>query len=591
MTQSPDYKRAMGSSNRASLDAHPNTPQSAPQPTDIPNSAQPQAHQDPPLIEACFTHFYAPFPRAPRKKEVLDTFIELLTWSPQPKKPVVQEYEPPLLDGLKSFLHFLIQSIHPSHIPTPLGHPVQSDLMPKNQSIMNPDLQAFLAGRLLLLNECQAFTLQELKQHTLDGQIHVLPGITHENGGPFCQRCANQTPHRFAEHQCARCGQVCLYCRECLEMGQVRECSILLKWVGQPPETVRINVECQWAGTLTPEQHVLSDHLLNAVHQKEDFLVWAVCGAGKTEVLFKTIQALIQAKKRVAIAAPRTDVILELDERMARVFPDVPRVALYADTPTPYQATPFVLTTLHQLRRFDRAFDLIIIDEVDAFPFHGNQSLDHVLKRALKSNGSRVFVTATPTRSMKSAYLKGRLNGGHLPIRFHRAPLPEPTFRWVGNWRDHLKKNQLPPTLYRWLAKVLQTERRVFVFVPEIQLVDRLTSLLKSKGMSAEGSHSEDPNRREKVLAFREGRHSIMVTTTILERGVTIPFADVAVLGAETALYDERALVQMAGRSGRDARNPTGEVIFFHHGKTLDMLKARAHIRFMNQEAARLEEN
>ena len=55
---------------------------------------------------------------------------------------------------------------------------------------------------------------------------------------------------------------------------------------------------------------------------------------------------------------------------------------------------------------------------------------------------------------------------------------------------------------------------------------------------------------------------SLLVTTTILERGVTISNVAVAVLGAENPVFDEAALVQISGRVGRDRKFPEGEICF-----------------------------
>lgn len=59
--------------------------------------------------------------------------------------------------------------------------------------------------------------------------------------------------------------------------------------------------------------------------------------------------------------------------------------------------------------------------------------------------------------------------------------------------------------------------------------------------------HAEDPGRKEKVAAFRKGEIPLLVTTTILERGVTVKNLQVAVLGAEEEIFSESALVQIAG--------------------------------------------
>jgi competence protein ComFA len=96
--------------------------------------------------------------------------------------------------------------------------------------------------------------------------------------------------------------------------------------------------------------------------------------------------------------------------------------------------------------------------------------------------------------------------------------------------------------------------------------------------------HAEDPERKEKVQQMRNKELVLLLTTTILERGVTFPNIDVAVIGAEDPIFTESALVQIAGRAGRSADHPTGNVTFFHYGKTNAMLKAQKQIVSMNRE-------
>ena len=97
--------------------------------------------------------------------------------------------------------------------------------------------------------------------------------------------------------------------------------------------------------------------------------------------------------------------------------------------------------------------------------------------------------------------------------------------------------------------------------------------------------HAEDPNRTEKVQQFRNKKLLVLITTTILERGVTFPSVDVAILAAGHTVFDEAALVQIAGRAGRSGDDPTGEVIFFHDGKTDAMVQAIHSIKKMNHRA------
>jgi competence protein ComFA len=144
------------------------------------------------------------------------------------------------------------------------------------------------------------------------------------------------------------------------------------------------------------------------------------------------------------------------------------------------------------------------------------------------------------------------------------------------------------PRLAHWIEKHIQQKRPAFIFVPTIDTALRLVPLLKKFHSSIEAVHSEDPERHDKVSAFRKGEIPILVTTTILERGVTIPFLDIAVLGADEPIFDERALVQISGRVGRDHREPGGDIVFFHQGLTLGMLGALRHIRQMNREGRKM---
>lgn len=100
--------------------------------------------------------------------------------------------------------------------------------------------------------------------------------------------------------------------------------------------------------------------------------------------------------------------------------------------------------------------------------------------------------------------------------------------------------------------------------------------------------HAADKDREAKVQAFRNREIAIILTTTILERGVTFPSVDVAILDAAHEVFDEAALVQIAGRAGRSPADPTGEVVFFHEGRSDAMDKAVRAIQDMNRRAKRL---
>ncbi|KLD60563.1 competence protein ComF, partial [Lactiplantibacillus plantarum] len=65
---------------------------------------------------------------------------------------------------------------------------------------------------------------------------------------------------------------------------------------------------CTWQGTLTPvsDTHPTLPTANSVAHKGH--LVWAVTGAGKTEMLFPGIAWALAHQWRVAIASPRVDV-------------------------------------------------------------------------------------------------------------------------------------------------------------------------------------------------------------------------------------------------------------------------------------------
>ena len=117
--------------------------------------------------------------------------------------------------------------------------------------------------------------------------------------------------------------------------------------------------------------------------------------------------------------------------------------------------------------------------------------------------------------------------------------------------------------------------------------MEKILSILQKLNTLIESVHAEDPNRKEKVMKMRNKEIPLLLTTTILERGVTFPNIDVAVIGSEDRIFTESALVQIAGRAGRSSDYPTGDVAFFHYGKTEAMVSARKQIIMMNKEGIR----
>ncbi|MDQ0218425.1 DEAD/DEAH box helicase [Peribacillus cavernae] len=370
-------------------------------------------------------------------------------------------------------------------------------------------------------------------------------------------------------------------------MGRVSECSLLYSWNGPGFDFNVLEDVMAWGGTLSEGQRTASERVVSAIHDNEELLVWAVCGAGKTEVLFKGIEAALLSGKRVCIATPRTDVVLELAPRLKKAFPKIEVGALYGGSEDRHVVASLIVTTTHQLFRFQNAFDTIIIDEVDAFPYSMDRSLQFAVTKAKKAISATIYLTATPSKRMQHAHESGKLQAVTIPARFHRQPIPVPLMKWCGNWKKQFEKKTIPPVITDWIQERTQLQIPILLFFPSIKVMDLALPLFQNLNSGLQSVHSQDAERKEKVISLREGLLPGLLTTTILERGVTISKLDVAVIGAEHTVFSESALVQIAGRVGRSANDPTGNVTFFHYGKSSDMVEAIRHIQNMNEEAGK----
>lgn len=472
-------------------------------------------------------------------------------------------------------------------IPTPSAN---------NDFPYNHDLQHLLSGKQLLLDDIP-FSLEEIQTHYENGFITYRKGIEYEGKRPICVRCGNKDPQQMAAYPCSRCGEICTYCRHCLMMGRISECTPLISWRGPVPDTLK-EKDCKktyrvpatkmaWSGTLSEGQMEASKRVVEAIQHNKEWLIWAVCGAGKTEVLFAGIETALTAGKRVCIATPRTDVVLELTPRLKAAFPNIQMASLYGGSEDRHLYAPLTIATTHQLLRFYHAFDAIILDEVDAFPYTVEESLQYAVKQARKSTSAMIYLTATPNERWQQECRSGKRSYTTIPARFHRKPLPVPEFEWCGNWQKQLQKGRLPANVLRWIKDRQQNDKQALLFFPHIPLMEKSLSIIRQFAPDAEAVHAEDPERKEKVQRMRAKDISLLLTTTILERGVTFSNIDVAVVGAEDNIFTESALVQIAGRAGRSKDYPDGTVTFFHYGKTNEMLRARRQIITMNQEGVK----
>src|SRR5690625_2702164 len=238
-----------------------------------------------------------------------------------------------------------------------------------------------------------------------------------------CMRCHNKKQSLFGYMPCIHCGHSHYYCRKCITMGRVSECEPLYCWTGHAYKWPQIPNPCSWLGDLTRAQQKAADKIKEMILSSGRLLVWAVTGAGKTEMLFPGISVALKKGKRVCIATPRADVVRELLPRLQKAFDRIHIQGLYSGSRDNDGTAQLIIATTHQLLRYRHAFDVLIIDEIDAFPYHQDSSLQFAADRALKTKASLIYLTATPREKHQSQIARKKLNHVFVPIRFHGHPL------------------------------------------------------------------------------------------------------------------------------------------------------------------------
>ena len=404
-----------------------------------------------------------------------------------------------------------------------------------------------------------------------------LPTIEKQNGRYQCFRCGSMIDQKLW-----KLSEEVLYCRACIQLGRIQSDQKLYAIAQQDFEGQEV---LNWKGTLTSYQQEVSDGLIKAVKEGKNALVHAVTGAGKTEMMYQVVATAIKSGQAVCIATPRIDVCIELYGRMKDDF-SCP-ISLLHGKSEPYFRTPLVIATTHQLLKFFQAFDLLIIDEVDAFPYVDNPILYKAAQNAIKKGGNTLYLTATSTDELDKKVKKKEIIRYSLPRRFHGNPLVVPEIKWVPKIREKIEKGRIPYELLQLIKKQRQTHYPLLIFVSEIELGQQFTENLKKyfPKETVGFVSSQTTDRLRMVEEFRNRAITMLVSTTILERGVTFPFVDVFVLESNHKLFTKSALVQISGRVGRSKERPTGKLLFLSDGITREMKKAIKEIKEMNQEA------
>ena len=128
-----------------------------------------------------------------------------------------------------------------------------------------------------------------------------------------------------------------------------------------------------------------------------------------------------------------------------------------------------------------------------------------------------------------------------------------------------------------------QKERKqAFIFVPSVSLSETLFSRLSLVCKGGNYVSSKRVGREQIIRDFKAGKYSYLVTTAVLERGITVANLQVVVYQSDDRIYDAATLIQIAGRAGRKASAPDGDVLFLADHESEAMKHAISEIKYCN---------
>lgn len=325
---------------------------------------------------------------------------------------------------------------------------------------------------------------------------------------------------------------------------------------------------------LSNKQQEISNSIKANLIKGKNILVHAITGAGKTELIYSSFAYYLSKNKKVGFATPRKDVVIDLLPRFKKSFPNTNIISVYGQHSYTISGDIILLTT-HQLYRYPNYFDLIVLDEIDAFPYKGNKQLESFFKKCVR--GNYVLLSATPSKEDIKKIKED--NGIILKLfeRYHKYDLPVPTFIKGNYYSCYLK------CLY-YLRKFILDNKQVFIFAPTIDIGKKLFSFLNLVIKGGCFVSSKEEERSLIIDKFKHKYYSYLVTTSILERGVTVENLNVIIFRADNYIYDSASLIQISGRVGRKINSPTGQVIYIGETYNFEIDKSIKEIIKYNKE-------
>ena len=376
-----------------------------------------------------------------------------------------------------------------------------------------------------------------------------------------CKRCGNTDPSYFYN------GSKGIYCRKCVRFKRIlldEEQEELLYDIDSNTSDYELSFE------LTKYQKEASNDICRYIENGYDVLLNSVCGAGKTELVVECIKSYIERGLKVCYAISRKEVVIELTNRYRSIFNKAKVCSVYGGHHDELTGD-FIVCTTHQLFRYYKTFDLLILDEVDAFPLNNNEPLMNIAINSCK--GRIIYSTATLNTFILKYIKKREYREVNLYVRPSLKPLIVPRIKYMPNLMSYL-----------YLYKILKnSDKQWLVFVSSKKKSEWLYLIFK-KLLNATYVYSDLDKRRKNINDYKTKKKQIIFTTTVLERGITIKDVNVVILYDRKGAFSKESLIQMCGRVGRNIDNPYGDLYIITSSLDKNVIRCKKEIEGDNKQ-------
>lgn len=376
-----------------------------------------------------------------------------------------------------------------------------------------------------------------------------------------CKRCGNKDPTYFYK------GTKGIYCKKCVAFKRILLNEELNKL---DYDISKFAGEYHFDYPLTKYQLAASLETLEYLRGGYDVLLYCVCGAGKTEIVVKSISSYLSRGLKVCYAISRREVVIELAYRFKNIFKKSKVISVYGDHHDEIIGDLIVCTT-HQLFRYYQTFDLIILDEVDAFPLSGNETLMNIAIKACK--GNIIYSTATLNDFLNKYLTKRKYKEVNLYVRPSLKPLIVPKVIYGLNGTNIL--------LIGILIRKMTNQCIIFVSSKKIC---RLLYKIYKHIYKCTYVYSDLEERNDNIFRFKNKEFQFIFSTTVLERGITIKDVNVIILFDRKEAFDKSSMIQMVGRVGRNYKNPYGQAYILTNNFNKDINNCIKEITFANKK-------